>query len=170
MPDPYGLVHHREAAGTVTTTTARGTWVAPANHVTWTPPGFAHAHRFYDRTDARLLTASVELCGELLAGAGERTLSRLFHRELDMGFHRRRTILRIHHALAHLADGMSVTDTAMASGWSTLLRRGIGCVVLERHGRAYVEQRQRAGALDAGGVRVLNEWGVGEAEEDGRCR
>ncbi|MEW2269317.1 MULTISPECIES: hypothetical protein [Streptomyces] len=87
-----------------------------------------------------------------------------------MGFHRRRTILRIHHALTHLADGMSVTDTAMASGWSTLLRRGIGCVVLERHSRAYVEQRQRGGALDAGGVRVLNEWGVGEAEEDGRCR
>ncbi|MEU5794821.1 4-hydroxybenzoate 3-monooxygenase [Streptomyces sp. NPDC047813] len=46
-----------------------------------------------------------------------------------------------------------------------LLRKGIGCVVLEKHARAYVEQRQRAGALDAGGVRVLNEWGVGEAVE-----
>ncbi|MER7916244.1 MULTISPECIES: AraC family transcriptional regulator [unclassified Streptomyces] len=189
------------AAGTVATTTERGTWVAPANRVTWTPPGFAHSHRFYGRTDARLLTIPVELCGELLghpsvftvgpllrevvlaltggrpetrpgahrrllavvidelsdtpelslhlpeasddrlravtdllhadparpatlaqlgrvAGASERTLSRLFHTELGMGFHRWRTILRIHHALAHLADGMSVTDTAMACGWS----------------------------------------------------
>ncbi|MFC8125598.1 4-hydroxybenzoate 3-monooxygenase [Streptomyces sp. NPDC057302] len=44
-----------------------------------------------------------------------------------------------------------------------LLRNGVGCIVLEKHSRAYVEQRQRAGALDAGGVRVLNEWGVGEA-------
>ncbi|MEU0859986.1 hypothetical protein ABZ352_32065 [Streptomyces griseofuscus] len=34
--------------------------------MTWTPPGFAHTHRFYGRTDARLLTVPVELCGELL--------------------------------------------------------------------------------------------------------
>ncbi|MFE3768652.1 4-hydroxybenzoate 3-monooxygenase [Streptomyces sp. NPDC059122] len=46
-----------------------------------------------------------------------------------------------------------------------LLRKGIGCIVLEKHSRQYVEQRQRAGALDAGGVRVLNAWGVGEAVE-----
>ncbi|MFD9857660.1 4-hydroxybenzoate 3-monooxygenase [Streptomyces alboflavus] len=46
-----------------------------------------------------------------------------------------------------------------------LLRKGVDCVVLEKHSRAYVERRQRAGALDAGGVRVLNEWGVGEAVE-----
>ncbi len=209
LPHGYSVAPHVHeagqlvyaATGTVTTTTTRGTWVAPANRVTWTPPGFAHAHRFYGRTDARLLTVPIELCGELLehpsvfavgpllregllaltgdrpeprpgahrrllavvidelsdtpelslhlpeatddrlravtdllhadparpatlaelgrvAGAGERTLSRLFHSELGMGFHRWRTILRIHHALAHLADGMSVTDTAMACGWS----------------------------------------------------
>lgn len=29
-----------------------------------------------------------------------------------------RTILRIHHALVHLTGGRSVTDTAIACGWS----------------------------------------------------
>jgi 4-hydroxybenzoate 3-monooxygenase len=46
-----------------------------------------------------------------------------------------------------------------------LLRSGIGCVILEKHSREYVEQRQRAGALDARGMRMLHEWGVGEAVE-----
>jgi AraC-like DNA-binding protein len=188
------------AVGALATTTERGTWVAPANRVTWTPPGFAHSHRFYGRTDARLVTVPLDLCGELLpypsvfavspllrevilaltdrpesrpgahrrllavavdelsdppeqslhlpepdddrlravtdllhadparpatlgelgraAGASERTLSRLFHSELGMSFHRWRTVLRIHHALVHLTDGRSVTDTAVACGWS----------------------------------------------------
>ncbi|MFC8125597.1 helix-turn-helix domain-containing protein [Streptomyces sp. NPDC057302] len=209
LPHGYTLAPHTHdagqlvyaAAGTLATTTERATWVAPANRVTWTPPGFAHSHRFYGRTDARLLTIPVELCGELpehpsvfavspllrevilavtddrpeprpgarqrllavvidelsdtpeeslhlpepaddrlrtvtdllhadparpatlaelgrIAGASERTLSRLFHTELGMSFHRWRTILRIHHALAHLTGGMTVTDTAMACGWS----------------------------------------------------
>ncbi|WP_245908042.1 helix-turn-helix domain-containing protein [Pseudosporangium ferrugineum] len=52
------------------------------------------------------------------AGASERTLSRLFHTELGMSFHRWRTVLRIHHALIHLTDGRSVTETATACGWS----------------------------------------------------
>jgi AraC-like DNA-binding protein len=188
------------AAGAFVTTTERGTWVAPANRVTWTPPGFDHSHRFYGRTDVRLVAIPAELCGELVAhpsvfavnpllreallaltsrretrpgaderlravvldelaeipeqslhlpeprddrlravtdllhadpartttlaelgrtaGASERTLSRLFHTELGMSFHRWRTILRIHHALIHLTGGRSVTDTAMACGWS----------------------------------------------------
>ncbi|WKE68831.1 4-hydroxybenzoate 3-monooxygenase [Streptomyces sp. WP-1] len=46
-----------------------------------------------------------------------------------------------------------------------LLREKIRCVVLEKHDRAYVEQRQRAGSLDAGGVRLLDEWGLGAAVE-----
>ncbi|QIY54113.1 4-hydroxybenzoate 3-monooxygenase [Streptomyces sp. RPA4-5] len=50
-----------------------------------------------------------------------------------------------------------------------LLRKGISCIILERHGREYVEQRQRAGALDAGGVRRLREWGLAEVVE-GRSR
>ncbi|BBB00790.1 putative AraC family transcriptional regulator [Actinacidiphila reveromycinica] len=209
LPHGYRLAPHTHdqgqlvyaAAGTLATTTDRGTWVAPAHRVTWTPPGFAHSHRFYGRTDARLLAVPIDLCGELVdhpsvfgvspllreavlaltderpenrpgarrrllavvvdelcdtpeqslhlpepgddrlravtdllhadpgrpatladlgraAGANERTLSRLFHTELGMSFHQWRTTLRIHHALAHLTGGMSVTDTAMACGWS----------------------------------------------------
>jgi hypothetical protein len=53
------------AAGTLATTAERGTWAALAHRVTWTPPGFAHSHRFCSRTDARLLTVPVELCAEL---------------------------------------------------------------------------------------------------------
>ncbi|MFI1171043.1 helix-turn-helix domain-containing protein [Streptomyces melanogenes] len=188
------------AAGAFATTTERGTWIAPANRVTWTPPGFDHSHRFYGRTDVRLLDIPVDLCGELPAypgvfevspllrevllaltdrpefrpgadrrlltvvvdelveapepslhlpeprddrlravtallhadpgrtatlaalgrtvGASERTLSRLFHTDLGMSFHRWRTVLRIHHALVHLTNGRSVTDTAMECGWS----------------------------------------------------
>jgi AraC-like DNA-binding protein len=188
------------AAGALATTTARGTWVAPASRVTWTPPGFDHSHRFYGRTNARVVAIPADLCGELVphpsvfavspllreallaltdrrevrpgahgrlravvidelaeppeqslhlpeprddrlravtdllhadpartttmaelgraAGASERTLSRLFHTELGMSFHRWRTILRIHHALVHLTGGRSVTDTATQCGWS----------------------------------------------------
>ncbi|WP_327370392.1 helix-turn-helix transcriptional regulator [Streptomyces sp. NBC_01217] len=201
--DPHSHVQGQlvyAAAGVLATTTERGTWVAPANRMTWTPPGFAHSHRFYGRTDVRLLTVPVELCGELvehpsvfaispllreavlaltdrsearpgayerllavvvdelsdtpeqslhlpepgddrlravtdllhadpgrtttlaelgrMAGASERTLSRLFRTALGMSFHRWRTTLRIHHALAHLTNGLSVTDTAMECGWS----------------------------------------------------
>lgn len=208
LPHGYHLDPHSHAqgqivyaaAGALATATERGTWVAPANRVTWTPPRFAHSHRFYGETDVRLLAVPLDLCGELVdhpsvftvspllreallaltdrlerrpgahkrlltvifdeladaaeqslhlpeasddrlrtatallhedparlatlaelgrsVGASERTLSRLFHAELGMSFHRWRTILRIHHALAHLTDGMSVTETAVACGWS----------------------------------------------------
>ncbi|GHA13674.1 helix-turn-helix domain-containing protein [Streptomyces echinoruber] len=196
---PHGQLVYA-AAGALATTTERGTWVAPFNRVTWTPPGFDHSHRFYGSTDVRILAVPVELCGELAehpsvfavspllrevllaltdrrefrpgacerllavaidelaetpeqslhlpeprddrlravtdllhadpgrsatlaelgrtAGASERTLSRLFHTELGMSFHRWRTILRIHHALAHLTNGLSVTETAAECGWS----------------------------------------------------
>ena len=43
------------ASGVLATTTERGTWVAPANRVTWTPPGFDHCHRFYGRTERSLV-------------------------------------------------------------------------------------------------------------------
>ncbi|MFI5907683.1 helix-turn-helix domain-containing protein [Dactylosporangium sp. NPDC051541] len=215
VPHGYHLDSHAHrhgqlvyaAAGALATTTARGTWVAPANRVTWTPPGFAHGHRFYGRTDVRLVTVPAAECAALVAhpsvfavtpllreallaltdgrdaatdgraprpgararlravvideladtpeqslhlpepdddrlhavtailhddparnttlaelgraaGASERTLSRLFHTELGMSFHRWRTILRIHHALVHLTAGRSVTETAAACGWS----------------------------------------------------
>ncbi|CCB72023.1 protein of unknown function (plasmid) [Streptantibioticus cattleyicolor NRRL 8057 = DSM 46488] len=54
------------AAGTLATATDRGTWVAPANRVTWTPPRFAHSHRFYGRTDVRLLQVPLDLCAQLV--------------------------------------------------------------------------------------------------------
>ncbi|MFI0446470.1 4-hydroxybenzoate 3-monooxygenase [Actinomadura sp. 6N118] len=43
-----------------------------------------------------------------------------------------------------------------------LLRNGIDCIVLEKHPRAYVEQRQRAGTIDTFGVRMFREWGLEE--------
>jgi AraC-like DNA-binding protein len=208
LPHGYHLDAHSHndgqlvyaAAGALVTTTEHGTWVAPANRVTWTPPGFEHSHRFYGNTDARVLAIPADECRELVprpsvfavsplvreallaltsrsgrspdaaqrlravvidelvetpeqslhlpephddrlrvatdllrtdpsrnttlaelgraAGASERTLSRLFHTDLGMSFHRWRTILRIHHAVFHLTDGRSVTETAITCGWS----------------------------------------------------
>ncbi|MEU6389496.1 4-hydroxybenzoate 3-monooxygenase [Streptomyces sp. NPDC046939] len=46
-----------------------------------------------------------------------------------------------------------------------LQRNGVDCVVLEKRSRAYVEQRQRAGALDSFGVRIIRKWGLGEVLE-----
>ncbi|MGW7539189.1 helix-turn-helix transcriptional regulator [Amycolatopsis sp. NPDC054798] len=53
-----------------------------------------------------------------VAGASERTLSRLFHADVGMSFQRWRTVLRVHHALFQLSEGVSVTDTAIACGWA----------------------------------------------------
>jgi p-hydroxybenzoate 3-monooxygenase len=41
-----------------------------------------------------------------------------------------------------------------------LLRRGIDCVILEKNGREYVEQRQRAGVVDTRAARMFHEWGL----------
>lgn len=188
------------ATGVLITVTAHGTLVAPANRLTWTPPGFEHAHRFYGQADVRVVNLPIALSTELspepavyavspllreviftlvdrpetrpgahlrlqavlvddlvrapdralhfpeasddrlhtvteflradpaqpatlaelgrAAGASERTLSRLFRDELGMSFQRWRTILRIHHALVYLGDGLSVTATATRCGWS----------------------------------------------------
>ncbi|BBY63594.1 AraC family transcriptional regulator [Mycolicibacterium helvum] len=214
------------ASGALTTTTERGTWIAPATRVTWTPPGFVHSHRFYGRTDVRLVIIPAELCDGVVAfpsvfvvtpllreallaltgrrevrpgsyerlravlidelgeapdqslhlpepcddrlrtvtgllhddpaislnlselgraaGASERTLSRLFHTELGMSFHRWRTILRVHHALVHLTNGNSVTDTATKCGWSntTSFIDAFTAVVGQTPGRYQAELRQ----------------------------
>lgn len=78
--DKRGLLAHREgvsphrhtegqllypSAGVLATTTARGTWLAPANRVAWTPPGFEHYHRAYGRTEIRVLEVSGALCSSL---------------------------------------------------------------------------------------------------------
>ncbi|MER6119163.1 helix-turn-helix transcriptional regulator [Streptomyces sp. NPDC001743] len=75
------------------------------------------------RTVARLLyesPADNSTLAELgkAAGAGARTLSRLFREELGMTFYEWRTQLRIHHALVLLADGHDTTRTAAACGWA----------------------------------------------------
>ncbi|MFT3889012.1 MAG: 4-hydroxybenzoate 3-monooxygenase [Arachnia sp.] len=44
-----------------------------------------------------------------------------------------------------------------------LQSNGIDCVILERRSREYADQRQRAGTIDSFGVRLLREWGLGEA-------
>ncbi|CAL9673731.1 AraC family transcriptional regulator [Streptomyces sp. enrichment culture] len=51
-------------------------------------------------------------------GSSERTLSRLFAGDLSMSFHQWRTLLRIQRALLELAQGTSVTDTAVRLGWA----------------------------------------------------
>ena len=43
-----------------------------------------------------------------------------------------------------------------------LLRSGVRCVVVEKNNREYVEQRQRAGTVDARGVRMYRAWGLDE--------
>jgi AraC-like DNA-binding protein len=53
------------------------------------------------------------------AGAGERTLSRLFRAELGMTFPQWRTQLRLYHALVLLSEGTSVTTVARRCGWSS---------------------------------------------------
>ncbi|MFC4375470.1 helix-turn-helix domain-containing protein [Nocardia halotolerans] len=52
-------------------------------------------------------------------GASERTLSRLFHNEVGMGFPVWRNQLRLHLATRLLAEGKSVTRTAGACGYSS---------------------------------------------------
>ncbi|GAA1104236.1 4-hydroxybenzoate 3-monooxygenase [Streptomyces javensis] len=47
-----------------------------------------------------------------------------------------------------------------------LLRNGIGCVVLEKRSREYVERRQRAGTIDSRGVRMFRAWGLEEVVEN----
>ncbi|MFI8090193.1 AraC family transcriptional regulator [Streptomyces sp. NPDC086080] len=52
-------------------------------------------------------------------GASDRTLSRLFHRDLGMTFPQWRTQLRLHLALVLLAEDMPVTAVAHRCGWSS---------------------------------------------------
>lgn len=66
-----------------------------------------------DPTDQRTLA---ELGAS--AGASERTLQRLFHQEIDTTFGRWRTQLRLQHAIILLGQGISVTGTAIGSGYS----------------------------------------------------
>lgn len=53
------------------------------------------------------------------AGAGERTLTRLFRSEFAMTYPQWRTQLRLHRAVRLLADGAPVTAVAHRCGWAT---------------------------------------------------
>ncbi|MFF5078382.1 4-hydroxybenzoate 3-monooxygenase [Actinoplanes sp. NPDC000266] len=48
-----------------------------------------------------------------------------------------------------------------------LQRNGVGCVIVEKRSREYVEKRQRAGTIDSRGVRMYREWGLEEVVEKG---
>jgi p-hydroxybenzoate 3-monooxygenase len=43
-----------------------------------------------------------------------------------------------------------------------LQRSGVQCVVVERHSRAYVENRQRAGVVEYRAAHMFERWGLGE--------
>ena len=55
------------ASGALVTTTEAGTWVAPANRITWVPPFFVHSSRSHGETDIRLLTVPAALAEQLPA-------------------------------------------------------------------------------------------------------
>ncbi|MDI5971278.1 helix-turn-helix transcriptional regulator [Streptomyces sp. SL13] len=53
------------------------------------------------------------------AGVGERTLARLFRTEFGTTYPQWRTTTRVFHAMIHLAEGATVTETARRCGWAT---------------------------------------------------
>ncbi|MFI6345076.1 AraC family transcriptional regulator [Streptomyces sp. NPDC050560] len=53
------------------------------------------------------------------AGAGERTLARLFRSEFGMTYPQWRAGTRVFRAMIHLAEGATVTETARRCGWAT---------------------------------------------------
>jgi AraC-like DNA-binding protein len=55
------------ASGALVTTTRAGTWVAPANRITWVPPFHVHSSRSHGETVIRLLRVPAALAGRLPA-------------------------------------------------------------------------------------------------------
>jgi AraC-like DNA-binding protein len=53
------------------------------------------------------------------AGTSERTLTRLFRSEFGRTYPQWRTTIRVFHAMIHLAEGATVTETAHRCGWAT---------------------------------------------------
>jgi p-hydroxybenzoate 3-monooxygenase len=67
--------------------------------------------------------------------------------------------------IAHTEESTVVIIGGGASGLTlaTFLKKsGVACVVLERQGRAYIAQRQRAGVVEARGVRMFERWGLAD--------
>lgn len=53
------------ATGVLSITTEKGTWIAPATRLAWTPAGFEHHHRAYGQTEMRILFLARRLAGRL---------------------------------------------------------------------------------------------------------
>ncbi|WP_051857098.1 AraC family transcriptional regulator [Streptomyces sp. NRRL S-1868] len=60
----YGQLRYA-ASGALVTTTRVGTWVAPANRITWVPPFHVHSSRSYGETDVRVIPVPAALSEEL---------------------------------------------------------------------------------------------------------
>jgi AraC-like DNA-binding protein len=60
----YGQLRYA-ASGALVTTTEVGTWVAPANRITWVPPFYVHSSRSHGETVVRLLRVPAALAGQL---------------------------------------------------------------------------------------------------------
>jgi AraC-like DNA-binding protein len=97
--DPVTAAEQAAASGALATTTEHGTWVAPANRVTWTPPGFDHSHRFYGRADVRVVAIPVAMCNELVAHPWVFTVSPLLRETLPALKGRRETRTDVHERL-----------------------------------------------------------------------
>ncbi|MEU0503503.1 helix-turn-helix transcriptional regulator [Nocardia sp. NPDC005998] len=54
-------------SGALVTATEVGTWVAPANRITWVPPFYVHSSRSYGETDVRVLGVPAALAERLSA-------------------------------------------------------------------------------------------------------
>lgn len=64
-----------------------------------------------------------------------------------------------HEEISVVIVGAGVSGLTLA----TFLRRsGVACVVLERRDRPYIETRQRAGVVEARGVRMFERWGLAD--------
>ena len=60
----YGQLRYA-AAGALVTATQVGTWVAPANRITWVPPFHVHGGRSYGETQVRVLRVPARLAEQL---------------------------------------------------------------------------------------------------------
>lgn len=67
-----------------------------------------------DMSDSRTLSWLAQA-----VNVSERTLTRLFRAEFGTTYPQWRTSVRIFHAMIHLAQGASVTETARKCGWAT---------------------------------------------------
>jgi AraC-like DNA-binding protein len=53
------------ASGVLVTATQAGTWMTPANRITWVPPFHVHSSRSYGETDVRVLSVPATLAEQL---------------------------------------------------------------------------------------------------------